>query len=136
MLEWSHLREEAPQIPVHALMAIAALLLGAMQLILPKGNHRHRLFGYAWALFMAGTAFNAVFIHEIRLLGSYSTIHLLIPVTLVSLFLAIKAARQGDINRHKVLMISLFALALVVTGLFTLLPGRVMNTTLFGAVHT
>lgn len=98
-------------------------------------NHCHRLFGYAWALLMAGTAFTAVFMHQTRLWGSYSPIHLLIPVTLVSLFLASKAARQGDINRHKVLMISLFALALVVTGLFTLLPGRVMNTTLFGAVH-
>ncbi|MBO9448835.1 DUF2306 domain-containing protein [Tropicibacter sp. R16_0] len=115
------------------MMAIGALFLGAVQFALPKGNVLHRLTGYVWVALMAGTALTAVFIHEIRVWGNYSPIHLLIPVTLVSLYLAIKAARQGDIRRHQTIMMSLFALALVVTGLFTLLPGRAMNAVLFGA---
>ena len=40
---------------------------------------------------------------------------------------AVQAARRGDIRRHKRAMTSLFWLALVLTGAFTFLPGRVMH---------
>ena len=113
-------------------MALTALLLGTVQLAAPKGTGAHRLIGYAWVLLMIGTALSALFIHTIRLWGAYSPIHLLVPFTLISLWLAVRAARQGNIRRHKAIMVSLFLYALVVTGLFTLLPGRVMNTVMFG----
>lgn len=39
----------------------------------------------------------------------------------------------GDIKAHEKTMKSLYFLALIITGGFTLLPGRVMHTVLFGA---
>lgn len=113
-------------------MALAALLLGLVQMAAPKGTTSHRLIGYTWVLLMVGTAISALFIHTIRLWGAFSPIQLLVPFTLVSLWIAVGAARQGNIRRHKAIMVSLFFYALVVTGLFTLMPGRVMNAVMFG----
>ncbi|TCL00585.1 putative membrane protein [Shimia isoporae] len=132
MPDFTTLWAEALPIPYHAVMALAALALGVVQLIAVKGTRAHRFMGYIWAVLMLGTSLTAVFIHEIRLWGLYSPIHLLIPVTLASLYLGIRAARQGDMRRHRSIMRSLFLLALVVTGGFTLLPGRAMHAVLFG----
>lgn len=115
-------------------MALGALILGVSQVVLPKGTLTHRLFGYLWALLMIGVALSALFIHEIRIWGNYSPIHLLIPVTLFGLFSGIRAARRGRIKAHKRIMLTVFFLALVLTGAFTMLPGRVMYTVFFGPV--
>ena len=61
--------------------------------------------------------------------GAFSPIHLLSIWTLFSL---VMAARQGNIRLHKIWMLLLYILALKVTGVFTLLPGRVMHGVLFG----
>ena len=44
----------------------------------------------------------------------------------------VMAARGHNVRRHKITMISIFAGALVVAGLFTLVPGRIMHTVIFG----
>ena len=41
-------------------------------------------------------------------------------------------ARVGNIRAHKWNMVLLYVLALILTGLFTLLPNRVMGQMLFG----
>ena len=41
---------EAPPIPLHAIVAMAALVVGALQLALPKGTRRHVSMGRAWVL--------------------------------------------------------------------------------------
>ena len=41
-------------------------------------------------------------------------------------------ARQHNVRAHRVAMIWIFTLALVVTGLFTLAPGRIMSKVVFG----
>jgi uncharacterized membrane protein len=38
-----------PPIPLHALAAIAAFILGVVQLIAPKGTLPHRTLGWIWA---------------------------------------------------------------------------------------
>ncbi|MEL6792698.1 MAG: DUF2306 domain-containing protein [Pseudomonadota bacterium] len=133
-MNWSVLFAEPQPIASHALIAIGAFGLGAAQLALPKGGGRHRAIGYVWVAAMAFVAASGFFIHEIELIGPFSPIHILSIVTLVSLWFAVRAARAGDIRRHKAIMLSLFALALVVTGAFTLLPGRAMHAVLFGGV--
>jgi len=132
MPDFSHLWAEPSPIPLHAIMAMTALVLGVIQMARSKGTRSHRLIGYAWVLLMLGTALSAIFIHTINLWGKLSPIHVLIPVTLVGLWQGILAARRGDVRRHKSIMRQLFILALVVTGLFTLLPGRAMHAVLFG----
>lgn len=132
MPDFAHLWAEPSPIPLHAIMAMAALLLGVIQMARPKGTKSHRLIGYAWVLLMLGTALSAMFIHTINLWGKFSPIHILIPVTLVALWQGVQAARMGDVKRHKSIMQQLFAFALIVTGLFTLLPGRAMHAVFFG----
>ena len=73
------------------------------------------------------------FIHGLRLVGPFSPIHLLSAITLVSLWHAIRAARRGDIRRHRKTMVALFWMALILTGFFTFWPGRVMHQVVTGA---
>jgi uncharacterized membrane protein len=47
--------------------------------------------------------------------------------------LAVASARRGDIAGHRRGMTMLFVFALLITGLFTLWPGRIMHSVVFGA---
>jgi len=119
-------------IPYHAIAAMAATLLGGIQLWGPKGTRNHRILGYVWVGLMAFVAFSGFFIHTIRLFGLFSPIHFLSAFTLASLWFAIRAARCGNIGQHRRTMVALFWMALVLTGAFTFLPGRVMHQVVTG----
>ena len=126
------LLDASPVIQIHAALAFAAIGLGAAQFALPKGAPLHRALGWAFVLAMTGVAGVSLFIHTLRMWGPWSPIHLLSLFTLAALPLAVLAARRGRIASHRSAMIQLYGLALVVTGLFTLWPGRIMNHVLFG----
>lgn len=117
----------------HALAAIAALALGAVQLAAPKGTLPHRTLGYIWAVLMLYIAVGSFWISELQLWGRWSPIHLLSVLVIITVPLAVWRAHRHQVRAHKRSMIALYALALVVTGLFTLWPGRVMHEALFGA---
>ena len=120
-------------IPVHAIAALVAMLLGGLQLWEPKGTRNHRTLGYIWVGLMAIVAFSGFFIHVLKLVGTFSPIHLLSAYTLASLWYAIRAARRADIKRHRQIMVALFWMALILTGFFTFWPGRVMYQVVTGA---
>ncbi len=120
-------------IQFHAAFAFAAIGLGAAQFLAQKGTLPHRTVGWIWATLMLLVAGTSLFIHTIRLWGPWSPIHLLSLFTLAIVPLAVMRARQHDIRRHRLAMIWIFTLALVVTGLFTLAPGRIMNKVVFGS---
>lgn len=122
----------SPVIQAHAWLAFAALGFGAAQFSRAKGTGAHRALGWTWALLMIGVAFTSLFIHTIRLWGPWSPIHLLSLFTLVMVPLAVVYARRGDIAAHRQAMTWIYLLALVVTGLFTLWPGRIMHDVVFG----
>ena len=46
--------------------------------------------------------------------------------------MAVHCARQGNYRLHKNWLVLLYILAFLVTGVFTLWPGRVMHGVLFG----
>ncbi len=117
---------------VHASAAFVALGAGAFQLALEKGTGGHRALGYIWVTLLAFVAASSFFIHEFRWFGPFSAIHLLSAYTLWSLWVAVGHARHGRIDRHRRDMVSLYGLALVLTGLFTLVPGRTMHAVLIG----
>ena len=119
-------------IPHHAIAAMLATVIGALQLWGPKGTRNHRTLGYIWVGLMAFVAFSGFFIHVLKMVGPFSPIHLLSAFTLASLWYAIRAARRGDIRRHRRTMVALFWMALILTGFFTLLPGRVMHQVVTG----
>jgi uncharacterized membrane protein len=122
----------APAIPVHAFAAMAAFVLGVVQLAAPKGTLPHRTLGWIWVGPMLSVAVSSFWIHKIRLIGPWSPIHLLSIFTLVMLPLGVWKAHRHEVTNHRRIMILVFAGALVIAGLFTLLPGRIMHTVVFG----
>ena len=119
-------------IPLHAIAAILAIIVGGMQLYMKKGGATHKLLGYVWVGLMLIVSVSSFFIHEIKLWNIYSPIHLLSAWTIFSLGLAIYYVRISNIKRHKQVMIMIYGFALVLTGFFTFMPGRVMHQIVFG----
>ena len=124
--------DQTHPIPLHAIMAMIAIILGGIQLSMKKGGPIHKLLGRIWVGLMLIVAITSFFIHEIKLWGAYSPIHLLSLLTIFTLGLAIYYVRIGNIIRHKQTMIALYFFALIVAGFFTLMPGRVMHQILIG----
>ena len=126
------LLDAAPAIQLHAFAAMTAFALGIVQFSAPKGTLPHRTLGAIWVALMVTVGVSSFWIHGMRLWGPWSPIHLISIFTLVMLPLAVWAAHRHAIDRHRRAMIAIFFGALVVAGLFTLVPGRVMHAVVFG----
>jgi len=122
----------APVIQIHAFAAIAAFVLGIVQLCAPKGTLPHRTLGWIWVVLLLAISASSFMIHGIRMWGPWSPIHILSVTTPIMLGLAVLAARRHRVRAHRITMISIFAGALMLAGLFTLVPGRIMHSVLFG----
>jgi uncharacterized membrane protein len=122
----------SPAIKLHAFAAMAAFALGIVQFWRPKGTSAHRAIGWLWAGLMLVISVSAFFIHELRLWGSWSPIHLLAILTLVTLPIGVLHARRHRIGQHRIYMISIFCGALLIAGLFTFVPGRIMHAVIVG----
>jgi uncharacterized membrane protein len=122
----------SPAIKLHAFAAMAAFALGIVQFWRPKGTSAHRAIGWLWAGLMLVISISAFFIHELRLWGSWSPIHLLAILTLVTLPIGVLHARRHRIGQHRIYMISIFCGALLIAGLFTFVPGRIMHAVIVG----
>jgi uncharacterized membrane protein len=119
-------------IQVHAFAALTALGLGVVQLAAPKGTLPHRTIGWSWVALMLVVCVSAFFIHKITLWGAFGPIHLLAILTLVAVPVAVMHARRHAVARHRAAMTSIFFGALVIAGVFTLWPGRIMHAVVFG----
>src|ERR1700751_3325248 len=126
------LLDAAPAIPIHAFAAMAAFAIGLVQFAAPKGTLPHRPLGWIWVALMALVALSSFWVHTIRLVGPWSPIHLLSIFTLVMLPIGAWMAHRHRVADHRRIMILIFSGALVIAGLFTLVPGRIMHTVLFG----
>lgn len=117
-------------VQIHLSAAIVSLVLGAWQLIAARGGVRHRVVGRVWVLAMAVTAISSFGITG-KLgwtwLGGYSWIHGLSLWILISLTMAVRAARRRAFAAHKGWMVGSYA-GLVSAGVFAALPpGRVVG---------
>jgi uncharacterized membrane protein len=119
-------------IQLHAYAALAAFVLGIVQLARKKGTAGHRALGFTWVGLMLVIALSSFWIHGFRTWGPFSPIHLLSIFTLAMLPLGIWQAHRHNVLGHKRIMIGLFAGALVIAGIFTLAPGRIMHQVVFG----
>ena len=126
------LLDAAPAIPLHACAAMAAFALGLVQFAAPKGTLPHRTIGWIWVLLMVSVAISSFWIHTIRLVGPFSPIHLLSIFTLIVLPIGVWRAHRHRAADHKRIMTMIFTGALVIAGLFTFLPGRIMHAVVFG----
>jgi uncharacterized membrane protein len=112
---------------------MSAFVLGVVQLAAPKGTLPHRTLGWIWVTLMLIVNITAFFIHQLRIWGPWSPIHLLAIFTLIMLPLGVLAAHRYAVERHRLTMIGIFFGALVIAGLFTLVPGRIMHAVVFGS---
>jgi uncharacterized membrane protein len=126
------LLEAAPAIPLHAFAAMAAFVLGIVQFAAPKGTLPHRTIGWVWVGLMMSVAASSLWIQQLRLVGPWSPIHLLSLFTLVTVPLGVWRAHRHNVADHRRIMTMIFSGALVIAGLFTLLPGRIMHAVVFG----
>ena len=126
-----------PLIAVHMSAALISIAIGPVALWsrlwagkghthLPPRPKLHRAFGYAWVTMMLIASIRAIFVRDFQLpnIAGYTPIYALVPITLYTLFRAFQHLAQGNIERHRKAMQSLYISACLVAGAFTLLPGR------------
>jgi uncharacterized membrane protein len=115
-------------IQIHVAAALTALAIGIVLLAGIKGTRLHRALGWTWVLAMGTTAVSSFFIHTINPDGpaGLSFIHLISGWTVVSLPMAVHAARRHKVQAHRRAMTGMFVGGLIVVGALTFLPGRLM----------
>lgn len=128
--DWTRLQDAPPVIQVHLAAALVALAIGVILLAGVKGTRGHRALGWIWVLAMATTAISSFFIQQINP-GGLSLIHALSGWTLVGLPMAVYAARRHRVQAHRRAMTGMFVGGLVVAGLLTFLPGRLLWAVFF-----
>ena len=115
---------------LHVATVIPAIPLGGYLLLARKGTARHRQLGKLWVGLMVVTALSALFIQTG---GSFSFIHIFVPLTLWSSYKLVATARRGDMKAHRWEILTLYLGALMIPGIFSMaIPGRLMNVWLFG----
>lgn len=117
--------ESGIAIQVHVAAALTTLAIGIYLMMAPKGFRLHRTFGWAWVISMAITAGSSFFIMTL-FQNFWSPIHALSAWTLIGLPVGIAAIRRRNVKKHRQEMTNMFVGGMVVAGLFTLLPGRMM----------
>jgi uncharacterized membrane protein len=124
---------------VHFFTVVPAFFLGAWLLAVSrKGAPAHRALGKVYLTLMAATAFTAIFIDAFSSLSvqvgplRIGLIHLFIPLTFWSVWRTRRALREGNIEAHRASMRGLYLGGLIIAGLLTFAPGRIMYRMFFG----
>jgi uncharacterized membrane protein len=118
-------------IRIHLAAVLAAFVIGTVLMLGRKGRTLHKLLGWSFSGLMTVTAASSLFIHVLNPRG-FSVLHLFSGWTLIVLPFAILAARRHRARAHARAMTSLYLGGLVVAGLFTFVPGRLMWQVFFG----
>lgn len=123
--------ESSLAVQIHTLFAILAFFLGGAVLFRRKGDRLHRIGGRIWVGLMVAAILPSFFIHQIQMFGIWSPIHVVAAATLVFLARGVWLARQRNIVDHRRAMQMIYLGALVLTGFFTFVPGRIMYRVFF-----
>jgi uncharacterized membrane protein len=115
----------------HTFAALAAIALGAAMFLARKGTFLHRVAGRGWVALMLTVAISSFWIKADE---RYSWIHGLSVTVIALLALAVYYAATGRIERHRRLMTGIYAGALGITALFTLIPYRLIGRLVWGSM--
>lgn len=127
---------------IHFFTVVPAFFLGGWLLLASrKGSAPHRAVGMTYLVLMTVTAACTIFISAPPQWPHFSLgpnlrisfIHLFIPLTVVGIYRGITRIRRGDVEGHRRAMNRMYIGALLIAGLFTLLPGRIMHAIFFGS---
>jgi len=113
-----------PVIYIHMFAALSALAIGSVQLARVKGTASHKATGWVWVALMLTVAITSLWIPAFL---HFTWIHIFTLVTLIALPLAIIRIRQGKVKNHAAAMKGLYIGGLIVAGVFTLVPGRLLG---------
>ena len=130
---------------------MTAIVLGAVQLVAPKGAVPHRALGWTWIALIVMMLVTAFFNHGVSLWDPFgpdvcckgpdscgghaatcASIHLVSVYFLLVLPFGALHARRRDITSHRTAMLWLFVGVLVVGTLLTAVPHRIMHSVVFG----
>jgi uncharacterized membrane protein len=115
---------------IHVAAVLPTIPLGGWLLLARKGTALHRQLGKVWMGLMLLTATSAIFIQSN---GTFSWIHLFVPLTFHAAWKVMATARAGNIKAHKNHLVRTYLLALMIPGIAAfMLPGRLMNVMLLG----
>jgi uncharacterized membrane protein len=115
----------SPTVKVHMLAALAALILGAVLMLVRKGRLFHRAAGWTWVALAATVAGSSIFITDLNH-GSWSLIHLFTGWVLLALPLAVAAAKRHNVSAHRKTMTGLFYGGFAINLFIAFIPGRTM----------
>ncbi len=116
-------------VAIHLGTILPAVPLGAFLLIRQrKGDRLHRILGTIWLSLMFVTAIDSFWVRTIS--GGIGPVHFLAILTLIAAPRALWQARQGDIIGHRRSVRGLYG-AMLLAGVFTLLPGRLIGHLIF-----
>ncbi len=118
---------------IHMSAAFSALALGIVMLARRKGTFSHKILGRVWAALMLTVAVSSLWVPSFL---HFTWIHLFTLLTLVMLPWAIYKIRTGDVAGHARSMKGLFIGGLVIAGVFTLVPGRLLGNLLWQSVKS
>jgi uncharacterized membrane protein len=127
---------EAPlAIQIHVATVVPAFILGTWQFALShKGSPAHRAVGALYLALMTITSISAIFITAVvgpTFMG-FGLIHLLVLLTLFSVWNAIRGIQTGNIPRHRRAVMGSYLYGIVIAGALTFIPGRIMAAVVFG----
>jgi uncharacterized membrane protein len=138
-MNFQPLAEATLAIQLHVATIVPAFVLGTWLIFFStKGSRYHRLAGKAYLTLMVLTSIAAVFV---RSFSGWSLeigpvklglIHLFIPLTLNGVWGTLAALRAGNIKAHQASMKGVYFGALIVAGLLTFAPGRIMYRLFLG----
>lgn len=115
---------------LHVAAVLPTIPLGGWLLLARKGTALHKQLGKVWLVLMLITATTAIFIQSN---GTFSWIHLFVPLTFHAAWKVMATARAGNIRAHKNHLVRTYLLALMIPGIAAFAaPGRMMNVMLLG----
>lgn len=126
------LLEASPAIQVHVVSALLAALTGLVIFIRRKGTRLHKLTGRVSVAAMGMVAMSGLFIHQIKLWGPFSPLHIFSLTTLAGLFYAIQTVRKGNVAGHEMTLKGIYMGGIVFAGMLTFSKGLVMHRIVFG----
>lgn len=127
----SHIMSAGGALQLHVVSALLTLGLGiGIMTRIPKGSRQHKVWGWTWVGAMSATAITSFFLTGLNG-GSFSWIHGLSAWTMLVLPFGIGSVRRKNVKSHAKEMTGLFVNGMLIAGLFSFLPGRLLWHTFF-----
>jgi uncharacterized membrane protein len=128
---WGLIAEAPIAIKIHLATVLAALVVATFQMVGPKGTTVHRVTGWTLSVLFVITAVAALFIRNPQG-GLFNPFQLFSVWTLIAVPWAVLAARAHNVRRHASIMMGFYFGGMILAGLLTFLPGRLMWRVFFG----